>query len=341
MRIPTPALRLAVFLLWTLALVPACGGGMESAALNCWGAGSDASADCKAAKRYELAALVLVPSVLPDHFLDPAAAQAPCGPTISCDGSAPVVATAQPVSDEPDTPAPIPTKSAVALVAEPVAAVPPEEKVATPTPAQPAAAPAVPTPEPAVEPPSPPTPAPRPESVEDSRVASAGPDPCVGVQFEGIENKRSLNSTELSCLRDTVAGKRETDDVEVQVAALALHNTRSSGWQKSVEKALKRSGLKNSPLLNFAAIKPAYDRGRYKAVLKRARKVWRNIGKGYQLDRNDRGFLVEYSCRAAGQLALSGEPANDGLDWCERWLDHAERSGQGTAAILDLIDQLE
>jgi len=177
--------------------------------------------------------------------------------------------------------------------------------------------------------------------VEDSRIASAGPDSCAGVQFDGIQNKGSLSSSELNCLRDTVAGKRSTDDVEVQLAALALHNTRSSGWQKSVEKALKRSGLKNSPLLNFAAIKPAYDRGRYSTVLSRARKVWRNIGKGYQLDRKDRGFVVEYSCRAAGQLALGGKPANDGLDWCERWLDHAERSGQGTTAILDLIDQLE
>jgi hypothetical protein len=76
-------------------------------------------------------------------------------------------------------------------------------------------------------------------------------------------------------------------------------------------------------------------------VLSRAKRVWKNLGKGYQLPSKDRGFLLEFACRSAGQLALGGKPPNDGLDWCERWLDHAERAGQDTTVALDLIDKLE
>jgi hypothetical protein len=130
-------------------------------------------------------------------------------------------------------------------------------------------------------------------------------------------------------------------DSEVQVAALEAFNKRERGWKKSVGRALQRPGLKNSPLLNFAGISPAYNSGRYSLVLHRARIVWKNLGKGYQLGSKERGFLLEYSCRSAGQLALGGKPANDGLDWCERWLDHAERSGQSTVEAQNLIDELE
>jgi hypothetical protein len=175
----------------------------------------------------------------------------------------------------------------------------------------------------------------------DERVASAGPDRCYGIEIEDMQHKSSLNAAELNCLRDTLGGKRGADAVEVQIAALAMYNTRSSGWQHSVDSALKRSSLKNSPLLNFAGIKPAYDKGRYSSVLRRATRVWKNLGKGYQLSKEDRGFLLEFSCRSAGQLGLGGKPARDGLDWCERWLDHLERRGQDTTAALDLIDQLE
>ena len=76
-------------------------------------------------------------------------------------------------------------------------------------------------------------------------------------------------------------------------------------------------------------------------MLSRAKRVWKNLGKGYQLSSKDRGYLLEFSCRSAGQLALGGKPPNDGLEWCERWLDHAERAGQNTSVALDLIDKLE
>jgi hypothetical protein len=138
-----------------------------------------------------------------------------------------------------------------------------------------------------------------------------------------------------------LSGKRQASDPEVQIAALVMFNTRSSGWPNSVDFALKRSGLKNSPLLNLAGIKPAYDKGRYGTVLNRAKRVWKNLDKGYQLSSKDRGFVLEFACRSAGQLALGGKPANRGLDWCERWLDHAERAGQDTTVALDLIDKLE
>jgi hypothetical protein len=179
------------------------------------------------------------------------------------------------------------------------------------------------------------------EPSSDERLASAGTDSCQGIAIDGLQNKSILRAGDLNCVRDTLSGKRQATDPEVQVAALAMFNTRSSGWPASVDFALKRPALKNSPLLNFAGIKPAYDKGRYSTVLIRAKRVWQNLGKGYQLSSKDRGFLLEFSCRSAGQLALGGKPPNDGLDWCERWLDHAERAGQNTTVALDLIDKLE
>ena len=98
--------------------------------------------------------------------------------------------------------------------------------------------------------------------------------------------------------------------------------------------------MKNSPRLNFAGLKSAYDRGAYSTVLKRARVVKRNLGKGYQIDR---GFLFSTACRAANQLNLKGSPPADGLDWCEGWLDFAENAGDSgdAAKAQDIIDQLE
>jgi hypothetical protein len=127
----------------------------------------------------------------------------------------------------------------------------------------------------------------------------------------------------------------------VQTAAVALYNAKATGWQAAVEAALSRGALANAPMLNFAGIKPAYDRGGYADVLVRARNVWKNLDKGYQLPGGDRSFLVEFACRSAGQLALQGKRPSDGLDWCERWRDRAGKAGQPTQEIEDLVRQVE
>ncbi len=164
---------------------------------------------------------------------------------------------------------------------------------------------------------------------------------CAGLSIEGMEKKATLSAKEASCAMDTAKGTTNASDAVVQTAAIALYNTKASGWASAVEAALGRSALSNAPPLNFAGIKPAYDKSRYGTVLQRSRKVWRNLGKGYQLTGSDKDFLVEYSCRSAGQLALSGKPPSDGIDWCERWLDRAERSGGSVDEVEDLIRQLE
>jgi hypothetical protein len=306
----------------SLAALAGCGG-VQSAALDCWGAGAAEGAPCVEAKSAELSALVLGASSLPAVFFADAGARPACGAVVGCESAEPSAAL---------TAASVPAKSTPAGPTSQVAnntPPPPETPAAAPSLAS--AAP------PAVAVPAAAAPAPPP----DERLASAGADPCRGIAIDGLQNKSSLAAAELNCLRDTLTGKRQATDPEVQVAALAMFNTRSSGWPKSVDFALKRSGLKNSPLLNFAGIKPAYDKGRYGTVLSRSKRVWKNLGKGYQLSSTDRGFLLEFACRSAGQLALGGKPPNDGLDWCERWLDHAERAGQSTTVALDLIDKLE
>ncbi len=307
----------------SLTVLAGCSG-MQSVASGCWGAGVAEGAPCVEAKSAELSALVLGASSLPAAFFADAAARPACGEVVVCESAAPAATAAA---------APVPAQSAPAAPTPKVA-----KNTPPPEPSAPVAAPSASTPAPAavVSPATAP-----PEASSDERLASAGTDRCQGITIDGLQNKSSLGAGELNCIRDTLSGERQATDPEVQVAALAMFNTRSSGWPKSVDFALKRSGLKNSPLLNFAGIKPAYDKGRYSTVLSRAKRVWKNLGKGYQLSSTDRGYLLEFSCRSAGQLALGGKPPNDGLDWCERWLDHAERAGQNTTVALDLIDKLE
>jgi len=171
--------------------------------------------------------------------------------------------------------------------------------------------------------------------------ASSGGDPCGTIAVLSLESKASLSPAETVCLQATADGRRSAPDPEIQVAAVTLFNTRAGGWPAAVEAALKRPALKNAPALSFAGIKPAYDQGRYGTVLTRTRNVWRNLDKGYQLGAKDKTFVTEFACRSAGQLALSGNPPDDGLDWCERWLDRASRAGQPTGPINDLISQVE
>ena len=302
----------------SLTVLVGCSG-MQSAASDCWGAGAAEGAPCVEAKSAELSALVLGVSSLPAVFLADAAARPDCGEVVGCESAAPIAAAAS-----------VPTQSAPAHPTTLVAKNTPPPQADPPRAA--AASVVAPTPAPTAPTPAPPS---------DERLASVDTDRCQGIAIDGLQNKSSLGAAELNCLRDTLSEKRQGTDPEVQVAALAMFNTRSSGWPKAVDFALKRSGLKNSPLLNFAGIKPAYDKGRYSTVLSRAKRVWKNLGKGYQLSSKDRGFLLEFACRSAGQLALGGKPPNDGLDWCERWLDHAERAGQDTTVALDMIDKLE
>jgi hypothetical protein len=172
-------------------------------------------------------------------------------------------------------------------------------------------------------------------------VALAGENPCRGVALAGVEQKQALAGGELLCLQAIARGKAPATDPELQAAATALYNIKASGWTEAVEAALGRPSVANAPLLNFAAIKPAYDGRRYNDVLRRAGVVWKNLDKGYQLGAADRTFVVEFACRSAGQLALAGKAPGDGLDWCERWKDRAVKDGLPTGPIDDLIRQLE
>lgn len=227
-----------------------------------------------------------------------------CGPIVDC------AAAPEPVATETSTPAAV----AVANGA-------PEPT--TPVPSAPEAD----------------TPAPPPEATPEPVAAAGGG--CEGVTPGELEKAASLQPKEILCLSDIAKGVLAASDADRQVAAIALYNHKASGWPAAVEAALKRPNLRNAPALNFAGIKPAYDGGQYGTVVSRADRVWKNLGKGYQLSGQDKSFLVEFACRAAGQLALQGDAPGSGLDWCERWYARASKAGQDTGPIQDLIDQLE
>ena len=130
-------------------------------------------------------------------------------------------------------------------------------------------------------------------------------------------------------------------DVEVQESAIAMYNRRADGWPAAVEAALARPSLANAAALNFAGLKPAYDGRRYAATVHRAEVTWDNLDKGYALSSSDVAFVAELGCRASAQLALSGNPTDDGYAWCDRWLQLAEQAGQPTGPIEDLLEQVE
>ncbi len=286
------------------ASVAGCGGPtLESRAGDCWGVGA---ADCRQDLAPRLAALALGPSMAATVL---EADQ--CGATIDC-----AVVPAPTVAADP-------TPGTVAAL--PTPRLPPEAT------AEATAEPEEVTPEVALATPATTTPEP---------VASRG-DRCGGYDVTALEGKASLTPEETVCLQDTALGRRTAPDPEVQVAAVALYNQRVPGWPSAVEAALGKPSLANAPALNFAGIKPAYDRGRYSTVMKRAGTIWRNLDKGYQLTSSDRSFVCEFSCRSSAQLALSGKDPGDGITWCERWYDLAQRAGKPTDPIQDLIDQLE
>jgi hypothetical protein len=176
----------------------------------------------------------------------------------------------------------------------------------------------------------------------DSGAESAGAaDRCAGIRIEELRGLPSLSAAQVACLRDTAHSRRDASDPDAQEAAVLLFNHRTSGWQVAVEAALGRPGLGKAPALAFAGIKPAYDGGRYSTVVRRARTVWANLDKGYDLSTADVSFVAEHGCRASAQVALSGGDADEGFTWCERWLDLAEQSGADTAPIQDILEQIE
>jgi len=157
----------------------------------------------------------------------------------------------------------------------------------------------------------------------------------------GYDPAAALTDAQVACLGAIASGGREAPDSEIQEAAVALFNRRLPGWRAAVEAALKRPGLANAAALCFAGLEPAYEGGRYADAVRRAGSVWANRDKGYALSTKDVAWVAEIGCRASVQLALGGGPADDGITWCERWLALAERTGEATGPIQDLVDQLE
>jgi serine/threonine protein kinase len=176
----------------------------------------------------------------------------------------------------------------------------------------------------------------------DSRVPpETGADRCAGVRVEELRGLSSLSTTQTGCLEDTAHDRRHASDPDVQEAPVLLFNHRAPGWPTAVEAALGRPSLANAPALAFAGLKPAYDAGRYSAVTRRARTVWVNLDKGYDLSTADVSFVAEHACRASVQVVLSGGDPDEGVTWCGRWAELAEQAGAQTAPIQDILDQLE
>jgi hypothetical protein len=307
---------------------------MASSAAGCWGSGAVASSTaCQAAIGGPLAAL----GHRAVDGLEAARAGGVCGGFLDC---------ADTVKNTPPPPTPTPVKRVVRKdpTPAPTGRPTPDKR---PTPFKVATA-DTPTPTPERDPPpsgdETPTPdeaTPTPTAVQDDPVVLATSSACSGITVSGLESKAKLSADEAKCATDAATGKAGLPASDMQSAAIALSNTRSKGWQHAVEAALKEGSLANAPLLNFAGIEPAYNGKRYKTVLKRSRIVWNNRGKGYQFSGKQLDFMVEFSCRSAGQLALAGSGAGDGIDWCERWLDRAETAGKPTQEIEDLIRQVE
>jgi hypothetical protein len=169
----------------------------------------------------------------------------------------------------------------------------------------------------------------------------AAGDRCAGIDVADLRSLPGLTGAQVACLEDTAHGRRAASDPDTQEAAITLFNRRASGWPAAVEAALARPALANAPALAFAGVKPAYDSGRYGAVVRRAGTVWVNLDKGYDLSSKDVSYVAEFACRSSAQLALSGGDEEEGITWCERWYELAEQTGASTAPIQDLLDRLE
>jgi len=128
---------------------------------------------------------------------------------------------------------------------------------------------------------------------------------------------------------------------EIQVAAVGLYNAKDAQWQPAIERALSYSELRNAPNLNFAGIKPAYDRGAYGSVLSRSNVVWSNLDKGYRLSAADRTFVAEFACRAGVQRHMQGNVSADHERWCLVWTQRLQHEGKDASEAQRLLEQVE
>jgi len=176
---------------------------------------------------------------------------------------------------------------------------------------------------------------------EEVAAVSVNSGSCKGIDIPSLEQRSALSGAQKTCLMDAAMGKASASDPHIQVAVIALYNTRSAGWKKAVEAALSRKNLRNAPNLNFAGIKPAYDSNRYGTVIARGNIVWRNLKKGYALTAEHLTFVTEYSCRSGLQLHLMQKPSDNAFEWCERWRSRLSKAGGSTAEADDILDQLE
>jgi len=347
LRIP-PAVALAAVL-----LCAGCAGeGLAVLADNCWGQGLQSQAECTDAQRRVLRAL--------GHDgvrLQALVAGQTCNNPVDCKKLAAGTkserrrSTKSTASDRPAasaasgaaraagaTEARSPAKEAVVdAVPSPRAGDRGADAGATSSPASaPAAAPPVvgEAAAPAVEPQQEP---------KQEKVAAVPSDrgSCDGIDISALEQRSDLSGAERKCLMDASTGKADVSSPEVQVAAITLYNTKSSGWKKAVESALKQKNLKNAPQLNFAGIKTAYDSNKYSRVIRRSTVVWKNRGKGYQLSAKDLTFVTEFACRSALQLHLMQRSDPAGFVWCERWQSRLSKSGDPTAEVDDILYHLE
>lgn len=329
-------------LLLLAALLGGCAGErLATSAEGCWGAGASGTGACRDAR-------IAVVHALGGGGIVPTGS---CGAVIDC-ATAPPPPTPRPTpppvrgNDTPAaTPGPVATRetpppaSATPVGTPPPSMTPPPAWTPEPTAQTPP--PATPTPTATATPATPPPPTPTP------KVASAGPDPgaaakCAGMDITTLAGKAALADGEVSCLVAATGKDSGFAEADVQTAAIALYNVKASGWAKAVEDALARSGLKNAPRLNLAGIKSAYDGGKHATVLVRARATWKGMTNGFALSTAERTFVTEFACRASGQLVLGGKDTpSDALEWCERWLDLANRAGAPTGEIEDLIRQVE
>lgn len=175
--------------------------------------------------------------------------------------------------------------------------------------------------------------------------AADRPPTCGGIDLRAVAQRGTpFSSEELSCLRDVALDLEplEVDDfTDMQMATIGLVNARDGRWQKAVERSLSYSELRNSPTLNFAGITPAYNDGRYAAVLDRADSVWANLDKGYRLSARDRTFVAEYACRAGVQLHMEGQLSPRHERWCRIWVDRLEHEGGDATEARSLLQQVE
>ena len=188
---------------------------------------------------------------------------------------------------------------------------------------------------------------PPPDPDPEPAVDSAGARACAAVGNDAaaiVDGGTPYGSQELTCLhylaleQDPLAVDEFT---AMQVAAIGLYNARDARWQKAVEHALSYSELRHSPNLNFAGLKPAYDRGKYSTVISRANVVWNNLDKGYRLDDDDRTFVAEFACRSGVQIHMGGTVSADHDRWCRIWVDRLSREGKPTDEAQSLLEQVE